>query len=891
MIRRIAGLFTNRTPHHSSPVTRDMLVNNMNDGILVLDQDGIVVDINRATLALTGLREAELIGKPAPKEFLALLQKTPSDREATRARLEVKWERPALRYLDVSISSIHDEHAQLTHRLFVLRDITKQKQIEKMLRMYNNQLNILHEIERGILQAATLDEAAVSTLYQLQAYFACPELRLIEFDWQGQPHTLAEIRTDHLSPLPPLPPALEALDASLLEGKVMMQEFAYGDTEGDPDRAEPRRTVVTVPLRGQRVPRAEDSASSPRGLVGLLILAFASTRSFEQPDMDLLRDVGSGLAATIANVRLQEETRRRALQLKTASEIARDVARAGSLEELIARAVNLIRDRFNFYHAGIYLLDEKREFAELRAATGEAGEQMQAGGHKLRPGDGSPVGEVLVSGQPKIGQFPVGGSPSRFLPETRAELTLPLGINEEVIGALDVHGSQPDAFREDDIVALKIMADQLAIAVENARLHQASRQRLDETVRQIGELAVLYAVAQAGAESSDEDVLIERTTQIIGDTFYPDNFGVLLVDEEAGVVRTHASYRGVQSIKKLGEGITGRVASDGRPRLIADVARSSGYIRLDDETRSEICVPIKVDQQVIGVINAESRQVNAFTLHDERLLTTVSRLLATAIQKARFQADLQAQTKQLASALAKQKELDRLKSQFIQNVSHELRTPLAIIRGYAELLDSGDLGEIEAAYKGPISTIARRAAMLSNMVDDLIAILEAEERALKMEDFDLGGLIKTLLGEFEISAQNAGIVLTSHIANGLPPFHGDPNHMRRVIDNLVSNALKFTPEGGRVDVSLATQDNHFILKVSDTGIGIPEDELERIFERFYQVDGSLSRRYGGTGLGLSLVHEIVLAHHGRIHVESQVGQGTTFIIRIPLQPGEARTEP
>nr|HNB55056.1 ATP-binding protein [Anaerolineales bacterium] len=354
-------------------------------------------------------------------------------------------------------------------------------------------------------------------------------------------------------------------------------------------------------------------------------------------------------------------------------------------------------------------------------------------------------------------------------------------------------------------------------------------------------------------------------------------------------VVTHPSYRGVHSTNKLGKGITGRVAADGKPRLVADVALSSGYLRLDQETRSELCVPLKIEETVIGVINAESRKVNAFTLNDERLLATASELLAIAIHKLRLHTDLQQHARELAIALEKQQELDRLKSQFIQNVSHELRTPLAIIRGYAEILDSGDLGELDVAYKDPVSTIARRAAMLSNLVDDLIAILEAEERNLKMKDFDLGQLVTTMMDDFQVSAQKAEVNLTTQVTPRLPLFHGDPDHMRRVIDNLVGNALKFTPKGGKVSVSLNVVDQKFLLQVSDTGIGIPEDELQKIFDRFYQVDGSMSRRFGGTGLGLSLVHEIVTAHRGTVDVASKVGEGTTFTVIIPVIPPQVQT--
>jgi len=889
MIRKLSRNPFKKNDSKTTALTRDTLIESMNDGILVLDKEGIVLDANRATLILTGLSQEELIGQPAPKEFRAPIERTHSDPEATRARIEIKWERPILRYLDLSISPIHDKNGQLVRRLIVLRDVTKQKQIEKALRLYNNRLNILREIDLGILKAATLEEAALNTLSHLQKTLSCQELSLIEYSKQREPVLLAEIRAESApgsAPKSKFLPGIETLDVSLLNGKIVVER---SDLPTGGERL-PTQTAATIrvraPLRAQSVPRAPGD-STPRGLMGLLSLTFLETNEITDADLDLLAEITHALSATLQNHRLQQETRRRALQLQVASEIARDIASARELGDLIQRAVRLVRDRFGYSHAAIYLVDEKDQFVVLQAATGEAGEKMLSHGHKFKCGGSSLVGQTAATGQPHIAHDfdkENGQRKNPYLPETCSELTLPLKTGEKVIGALDVHSDRIAAFGQDDAVTLQILADQLAIAVDNARLNQMVAQRLEETVRQVGELAVLYAVAQAGAEGTSEDEMIERVTEVIGDTFYPDNFGILLVDEPGTAVVTHPSYRGVQSTNKLGKGITGRVAADGRPRLVADVALSSGYLRLDHETRSELCVPLKIEDKVIGVLNAESKKVNAFKLNDERLLTTVSGLLGIAIHKARLHTDLQKHARDLAVALEKQKELDRLKSQFIQNVSHELRTPLAIIRGYSELLDSGDLGELDLAYRDPVSTIARRAAMLSNMVDDLIAILEAEERSLKMDDFDLGNLIQTMMREFQVSAKKAEIQLNTQVAPNLPIFHGDPDHIRRVVDNLVSNALKFTPEEGRVTVSLDVEGDQFVLQVSDTGIGIPEDELERIFERFYQVDGSMSRRFGGTGLGLSLVHEIVTAHHGRIGVESKVGEGTTFTIKIPVVP-------
>jgi signal transduction histidine kinase len=142
--------------------------------------------------------------------------------------------------------------------------------------------------------------------------------------------------------------------------------------------------------------------------------------------------------------------------------------------------------------------------------------------------------------------------------------------------------------------------------------------------------------------------------------------------------------------------------------------------------------------------------------------------------------------------------------------------------------------------------------------------------------------MRKLLADFQVAAEQAGLSLTAQIADDLPPVSGDSQHLLRVMDNLLGNALKFTPAGGQISVSLWRDGAHAVLEVADTGIGIPHDQLGRVFERFYQVDGSMTRRYGGTGLGLALVKEIVEAHGGQVGVSSVLGQGSTFTVRLPI---------
>jgi two-component system phosphate regulon sensor histidine kinase PhoR len=201
------------------------------------------------------------------------------------------------------------------------------------------------------------------------------------------------------------------------------------------------------------------------------------------------------------------------------------------------------------------------------------------------------------------------------------------------------------------------------------------------------------------------------------------------------------------------------------------------------------------------------------------------------------------------------------------------------------LLYNGALGELQADQQKAVAVMTSRLKMLTELVNDLIVIPMVEERALRQEPVDLSSLVQSLVDDFQLAAHQAEVKLETQIAPDLPLVSGDPARLWQVIENLLNNALKFTPAGGSVTVRIDQAGPKVALEVNDTGIGISPEHLERVFERFYQVDGSSTRRYGGTGLGLALVKEVVEAHSGQVTVESKVGEGSTFRIMLPKLEG------
>lgn len=230
--------------------------------------------------------------------------------------------------------------------------------------------------------------------------------------------------------------------------------------------------------------------------------------------------------------------------------------------------------------------------------------------------------------------------------------------------------------------------------------------------------------------------------------------------------------------------------------------------------------------------------------------------------------------------LSEIKRLEKIKRDFIGNVSHELRTPLTAIKGYVETLEE----EAEEDKKQYIEIIKKHTDRLMNIVQDLLALSELEEKGerLEKEEVDLKKLIENVLRIFKQKAEEKGLAL-NFFSQEVPLIKADILKLEQVFINLIDNAIKYTDEG-EISIFLKKENNYIKIEVKDTGIGIPKEHLDRIFERFYVVDKSRSKRLGGTGLGLSIVKHIVLLHKGKIDVESQLGQGSKFTVTLPIIP-------
>ncbi len=431
----------------------------------------------------------------------------------------------------------------------------------------------------------------------------------------------------------------------------------------------------------------------------------------------------------------------------------------------------------------------------------------------------------------------------------------------------------------DEFVIKPFTPDELMAAVTKA-LEKARLRRENARLRA---LIPLFELNKTFMTTVDVNDLIDQVVRISRQETKAERAALLLVNdaEQTPLVRAMDGFppdelaRGEEGCWEIG-----KVAMQSKQPLSLSGRhdRNGQFANSMDKlaATSVVAAPLLVKDRPIGVlVMTKTAGSPPFVPSDVELLSVLCGQVSIAIENARLFEEIQRAYKEL-------KRLDHMKSEFINIAAHELRTPLAILMGYASLLEE----EASGPERERLEIIMRNAMRLRSLIDDMLNLryLEAGEVELRIEEVYLGEAVDAAIDDLRPLAENKEHTITVELPPDLPAIETDRGKVILILTNLLSNAIKFTPPGGHIRVKAQATPDEIEVVVSDTGVGIPLEEYDKVFDRFYQVEDSLTRQHGGIGLGLSIVKGMLDLLGGRIWLESEVNRGSAFHFTLPYDP-------
>jgi PAS domain S-box-containing protein len=871
---------------------------------------------------------------------------------------------------------------------------------------------ILNEVSGVLVQGNNLEQAIASVLKETLSYLGGHiTLSISLFDRQRQAlKVLAQVSTWQTYPFIEIGAYLSVAETAVSYHVLQTgRPFAIPDLTQQPFSSERAATAVAAGLRAVfYIPLLLGDQA-----IGVLHFDLGlEPRTFTPAEITFCQGIANLLAAALDRQRLAEMKYKQLQLAHTLQQVGALLTTQMSLDELYDQIFTLLAQVVAYDSVSIQLFNEMSDSLYLVAARGLPNVSLirdfihSIAHHCLDKFPGEET--VTVISDTYNDEHWIRRPEVDYI---RSWVGALLRVKGKNIGILNVDSRQVGAFDESAAAPVAAFANQAAIAIENARLYESARQQADE-------LAILNEVALVTAVTVNIDDLLYQTTQTIRARLAWDSFGFVLIDEVSQTLFPHASYYGVTPARlhapiPIAHSITGLVVESGEPVIVPNVCHEARYWVGNEAIRSEVAVPLQVDNHVIGVINAESIEPDAFCEDDVRFLTTLAALIGATIVRVRLYQQLQAQSAGLRaevksrtaelqserdrtltilesagesiivtdaqrrilyvnpatewqsgygrdelldqtpallesgltpnathdemwqtvmqgqqwsgemvnrrkdgtlydvamtiapvrnaagevlnfvaiqSDITRLKELDRLKSIFVTNVSHELRTPLTNVKTYLTLLERGRDENRERYFR----VLHHETDRLTQLIQDLLDLSRLETEALpeSLEPLDLCQVVTEYFDIFRAKAEVRQIALRLEAPGALLPVAIEARHLGQLLTNLLGNALSYTPPHGQVWLRMGTGFSPTAVaheagleqvwfSVSDTGMGIADEDMPYLFERFFRGQAVQTSGIPGTGLGLAICGEIVRRYHGRIEVESVLGRGTTFVVWLP----------
>jgi PAS domain S-box-containing protein len=885
------------------PVARDAVIEGMGDGVIVLDAQDRVVDLNPAAERIVGYTLADTIGQPVAQvlcNWPGLCERLSDEVEGTQLEIAL-GEGVAERAFGVGISPLRGRGGIVTGRLIVLRDITERVRAEDGLREAHDELERRVEERTSALRASNTrlqqeiaerkraEEEIRRRTAQVEALRQVGLELTAQLDLDTLLHSIVlramELLGGTGSDIVLYRPARDVLEvvASIGESAVPIGSvFQLGDglsgkvwETGEPlvvdnyqrweGRAATREGSPAFAVVG--VPIGWGTAGREKEFLGTLVVLADVLRKFSSDDVEVLGMLATHAAIAIRNVRLYDERQRRALEQRTLREAALALTTTLDRDEVIERILAQLKKVVPYDSASVQLFkaspgaDQEGGWFEIVGGRGFPN-LTELFGTRFLVGDDNPNREVVRSRAP----FIVEDAPAlyrgfRHAPHDRISirswLGVPMLVGERLVGMIALDKRERGFYTQAHARLAEGFAVQAAIAVENSRLYRELQGYTEQLEAQVRE-----RTAQILAQYARLEAVLHSTTD-----------GIIVTDRGGEILETNPVAR---------TWLTRALSLEDAEHLrgaVWDLARQVGVPAAPGEHPERVLELTGLDLQLEAALISEPTVEETVRL-DFDDLDKVAQGEPSAVVVA-------------IHDVSHLKALDRMKTRFVTTVSHELRTPVAAIKLYAYLMQRRP-----EQWQKYLDTLVQEADHQARLVEDILQISRIDAGRLEMrpELISLNELTERVIASRQLLARDQGLVLehrpmrASDAESGLLALV-DPKRMMQVLHNLVENAIRYTPKGGRVVVFTGEQEADGRLwvtaTVSDTGIGIPGEELPHVFERFFRGAEPRSMQVSGTGLGLAIAEEIVALHGGRITVESQVGKGSTFTVWLPLADVEA----